>query len=98
VHTDNQHIFVVRAIEDADPPALRQSASGSPEKVVRQFFRARLFEAEDLAALRIDPGHDVSDRAILSGAVHTLENQQQCAAVGRIVETLLRAQFLDVFL
>jgi hypothetical protein len=32
-----------------------------------QLFGARLFETENIAALRIDPGHDVPDGAVLAG-------------------------------
>jgi hypothetical protein len=35
-----------------------------------------LLNGEDLAALRIDPGHDVLDRAIFSRSVHCLKDQQ----------------------
>jgi hypothetical protein len=62
-----------------------------------QFLGARLFETENLAALRIDPGHDVPDGAVLAGSVHPLKNQQQRIAVGRVVKLLQRAQFLNVF-
>ena len=50
----NQHLLVVGSVEDADPPAFRQIAGGAPEKVVLQFGGAGMFEAEYLAALRID--------------------------------------------
>ena len=76
MHPHDQHFLVIGAIEDADPPALRQAAGGAPEKIVLQFLGAGLFEAEDLAALRIDAGHDVPDSAVLAGGVHALENQQ----------------------
>jgi hypothetical protein len=47
--------------------------------------------------LRIDPGHDVPDGAVLAGGVHPLKNQQQRIAVGRVVKLLQRAQLLNVF-
>ena len=69
----------------------------APEKIVLQLLGARLFEAEHLAALRIDPGHDVPDGAVLAGRVHPLKDQQQRIAVGRVVQLLQRAQLLHVF-
>ena len=57
-----------------------------------QLFGARLFEAEDLAALRIDSGHDVADGAASAGAVHSLKDQQQRITVGGVVKLLQRAQ------
>ena len=62
-----------------------------------QLVGARLFETENLAALRIDPGHDVPDGAVLAASVHPLKNQQQRIAVGRVVKLLQRAELLNVF-
>jgi hypothetical protein len=78
-------------------PRSGKPARRAPEKIVFQFFGARLFETENLAALRIDPGHDVPDGAVLAGSVHPLKNQQQRIAVGSIVKALQRAQLLNVF-
>jgi len=61
MYSDDQHFPVVGSVEDTDPPALREITSGAPEKIVLQFGRAWMFEAEDLAALRIDTGHNVLD-------------------------------------
>jgi hypothetical protein len=72
------------------------STRGAPEKIVFQFVGAGLFETENLAALRIDSGHDVPDGAVLSGRVHPLKNQQQRIAVRRVVKLLQRAQLQRV--
>ena len=66
MHPNHQHFLVIRAVKYPDPPAFRKHARGSPEKIVFQFVGARLFETENLAALRIDSGHDVPDGAVLS--------------------------------
>jgi len=66
-------------------------------KIMFQFFGARLFETEYLTALRIYPGHDVPDGAVLAASVHPLKNQQQGIAVGRIVKLLQRAQLFNMF-
>ena len=97
MHANDQHLLVVGTIEDADPPAFGKPARRAPEKIMFQFLGARLFETENLAALRIDPGHDVPDGAVLAGSVHPLKNQQQRIAVGRIVKLLQRTQLLNVF-
>ena len=60
------------------------------------FDRAGMLEAEDLAALRIDPRHDVLDGAVFSGCIHRLENQQHGMAVGGIQKLLLLTQLLDM--
>jgi hypothetical protein len=79
VDPHDQHLFVIRAVEYAHAPALGQRARAAPEKVVVELFRARVLEAEYLAALRIDAGHDVLDDAVLAGCVHRLEDQQSAA-------------------
>ena len=91
MHADDQHFLVVGSVEDADPPAFRQIARGAPEKIVLQFGGAGMFEAEYLAALRIDPGHDVPDGAVFSGRIHRLKDQQDGIAIGCVVKLLQRA-------
>ena len=90
--------LVVGAVEVTDPPAFGQAASGPPEEVMLKFFTGELFEAEDLAALKVDSGHDVADRAVFAAGSHALKDDQQRPVVGRIVQPLQRAQFIDVFL
>ena len=96
MHADDQHLLVVGSVEDADPPAFRQIAGGAPEKIVLQFGGAGMFEAEYLAALRIDPGHHVLDGAIFSRRVHRLKDQQDGIAVGCVEKLLQRAQLRNV--
>ena len=91
MHADDQHFLVIGSVEDADPPAFRQIAGGAPEKVVLQFGGAGMLEAEDLAALRIDPGHHVPDGAVFSRRIHRLKNQQHGIAIGRVEQLLLRS-------
>jgi len=75
----------------------RREVSGrAPEKVVLEFLRAGMLEAEHLAALRIDAGHHVLDRAILSGRVHRLKDHQHGEAVGCVEQLLQRAQPRDM--
>ena len=73
MHPNDQHFLVVRTIEDTDPTAFGKTAVRTPEKIMFQLFSTRLFETENLAALRIDPGHDVPDGAVLTGRVHPLK-------------------------
>jgi len=44
--------------------------------------------ASRIAALRIDPGHDMPDGAVLPGSVHPLKNQQQRIAIGGVMKAL----------
>ncbi|OIQ69211.1 hypothetical protein GALL_491890 [mine drainage metagenome] len=96
MHAHDQHLFVVRAIEDADAPALGQVAGGAPEEVVLKFLRTRMLKAEHLAALRVDARHHVANRAVLACRVHRLKHQQQGMAVRRVEQALLVAELLHV--
>ena len=90
MHADDQHLLVIGSVEDADLPAFRQIARGAPEKIVFQFGGAGMFEAEHLAALRVDPGHHVLDGAVFSRRIHRLKDQQDGIAVGCVEKLLLR--------
>lgn len=56
-HFDNQHLFVIGAIENADAAALRQCEVRAPEEVSPG---TGMLEAEDLAALRIQLWPDIT--------------------------------------
>src|SRR5450432_519281 len=55
-----------------------------------------MLEAEHLAALRIDAGHYVFDRAVLARRIHRLEDQEQRVAVGSVEKLLMLAQLFDM--
>src|SRR5579872_4444978 len=74
--SNDKDILVIRTVEDTDAASFRKTASSAPEKIVFKFLGARLLETVNLATLRIDPGHDVPDRAILAGTVHPLKDKQ----------------------
>ena len=57
-----------------------------------------MFEAEDLAALRIDTRHHVPDGTIFSGRIHRLKDQQDGVTVGCVVKLLQRAELCNVLL
>src|SRR5665213_4567401 len=69
MHANHQHLLVVGTVEYADPPPFGETTRGTPEKIMFQFVGAGLLKTEDLAALRIDPGHDVPDGAVLAASV-----------------------------
>ncbi|MOA33705.1 hypothetical protein D3C78_1550210 [compost metagenome] len=98
MHAHDQHLFVVRAVEDADAAALGQVACGAPKEVVLQLLSAGVLKAEHLTALRVDAGHDVADGAILARRVHRLEDHQQGVAVRRVQKALLLAQLFHMLL
>ena len=97
MHADDEHLLIIGAIVNADAPTFRQAAGRAPEKVVFQVLGARVFEAKNLAALRVDAGQDVLDGAILAGGVHRLKNQQNGVLVLGVEQTLLPAQGPGMF-
>src|SRR6202034_1139256 len=66
VHAHDEHLLVVRAVEDSDLAALGQIARGTPEEVVLEFGGARMLEAEHIATLRIHTRHYVRDDPVLA--------------------------------
>src|SRR6266446_4800603 len=69
MHTNDEHFFVVTAIEDSDLPAIRQAFHATPEIIVIELLGGRGFKGKDLATLWINAGHHVFNRAILAGCV-----------------------------
>ena len=74
---DDEYLFIVRAVEDADAPAFGHTFHVAPQEVVVEFLRGRLFERIHLAALRVHARHHVFDGAVFTSRVHRLEYQQQ---------------------
>ena len=77
------------------PALFRQSFIMSPDKIMVQFFEARMFKTEDLAALGIDSGHHMLDGAIFAGGIHRLKDQQHGVTIRRVEEILQVAHFFD---
>ena len=72
--SNDQRFLAIGTIEHADPAAFRQSARGAPQKIMVQFLGTGMGEAEHLASLGIDTGHDMADGAVLAGRVYCLKN------------------------
>ena len=54
VDAHDEHVLVVRAVEDADHPLRRACGVDAPEEVVRELGGRRLLEGDDVAPLRVD--------------------------------------------
>src|SRR5271170_3706414 len=98
MHSHDQHLFVIRAVEDADVAALRQMFGGAPEEIVLQFGLRRDFERVDLAAFGVHSRHDVLDGAIFTGCIHGLEDQQNSPMVLGVESGLQILEAVGVFL
>jgi uncharacterized membrane protein len=97
VYADDEHVFIVRTVEDADHALCRGGFVDAPEIVVSALDGAGGFEAGDRAALRVYAAEDVPDRAVLSAGVNGLQNDEQ-RALGFGVEHFLKIrQLLQIF-
>src|SRR5690606_36478135 len=88
----DKYFFIIRTVENPNPPPFRQAALGPPKKIVFQFLIAGFLEAENRAPLGIHAGHDVLDGAVLARRVHGLENKKQYVDVGGIQQFLQGTQ------
>src|SRR5260370_1479471 len=91
---DDQSLFVVASVENADPSTFRQTLQATPEIVVFEVLRRWALERKDLAPLRINAGHHMLDRAIFSRGVHRLKDEQDRPLILRIKHVL---QFCKYF-
>ncbi len=95
MHAKRDDLFVVRAVEDADPSPLRKTLRDAPEEVVVELLRGRRLERDHLNALRVDARHHVLDRAVLPGDVHCLQDNEQCVRVARPEQLLGLGEVFD---
>jgi hypothetical protein len=77
----DQHVLVLRPVEDADLPGGRQRLLDAPQEVVLELLGCRLLERRDAQPLRIDQAGRVPDGAALARGVHALEDEQDRAWV-----------------
>src|ERR1019366_1944495 len=73
----DENIFVMRAVENPDIAVLGNGLVYAPEKIVRGFLGRWRFEWRDGASLRVHAGHYVPNRAVFSGGIDSLKNDQQ---------------------
>lgn len=73
----DQNLLIIGTVENANAAPHGEALGRPPEKVVGEFLTAWLFEAVDLATLRIDPAHDVANGPVLARGIHSLENKEE---------------------
>src|SRR5262249_57599367 len=69
MHPNDEHLFIVRPVEDADLPARRQPLLVAAEEVLVELARRRHLEALDAHTLRVDAAQHMADRPVLAGRV-----------------------------
>jgi hypothetical protein len=55
-----------------------------------------MFEAENLAPLRINAGHHVPDGSVFPGRIHRLKYQQDSVSIGSVVKLLQGTQLRNM--
>jgi hypothetical protein len=85
----DEHVLVVRAVEDADLALARNLLVDPPQVVVRELLRCRHLERGDNAALRVERLHHLLDGAVLARRVDALEHDQH-RSLGLCPEAILK--------
>src|SRR3954453_11788881 len=71
------YVLVMGTVENAQFSLGRKSAIYAPQIVVRTLLAVRLLERDHLAMLRIHAGKHLAHCAVLSGRIHTLQDEKQ---------------------
>src|SRR5690606_32936712 len=89
VNLTYQHIFIMRAIMDADSTPFGKRFIVPPKKIMLIIITGRLLKTKHLTALWVDTAHHVLDRSIFSRCIHCLKDDQQTLRIFS-VEPLLK--------
>jgi hypothetical protein len=96
VHANDEHVFVVGAVEDADHSLPRDGLVDAPEEVVLQLGFGRGLEGRHDAARRIETAHHVADGPVLPSGVHRLEHHEERVPAVGVEKVLQIAEPLEV--
>ena len=95
VYPDDEHLFVVRPVEDPDLPPIRQPFLVAAQEILVELGRRRDLEALHPHALRVDAAHDVTDRPILARGIECLQDDEDAVGVLRSESRLVIRKELD---
>lgn len=68
-------------VEDGDLPFGGDFFVNAPQEIVVQFLSSGFFEGYYVQPLRIHPGEDMLDAAVLAPCIHSLKNNQNFVLV-----------------
>ncbi len=94
VNPYDQHLFVVRPVENADLAAGGEQSLVAPEVVVPKLLTRWLLETADAYPLRVHAAHDVTDGAVFAGRIEPLQAQEQAVGILRGQALLVLSQEL----
>ena len=92
MHSHDEHLLVMRAVEDPDLAAGGQPLRVAPQEVVVELLGRGNLEAVHVDALRIDAAHHVADRPVLARRVQRLKHDQHTPRVLRSQPRLILSQ------
>ena len=74
---NDEHILVVRAVEDADAALARGGGVDPPQEVVAELLLGRHAERRHPRPLRVEGGPDLANQAVLAAPIQCLEHDEQ---------------------
>src|SRR5262245_32986957 len=93
MHADDEHLLVVRPVEDPDLSARRQPLLIAAEEVLVELALGGDLEALHAHTLRVDAAHHVADRPVLSCGIERLDHDEHAVCVlSREARLVLRQQ------
>src|SRR5438093_559622 len=98
VHAHDDHVLVVRPVEDPEIASGGHRLVDAPEKIVLELFLGGHLERPDAAPGRIESRHDVADRAVFPAGIHGLKHDEQGTLVLGVEEILELGEALDALL
>src|SRR6185437_13557559 len=94
VHTYDEDVFVMGAIEDGDLAPCRRLRLHTPQEVMCEFPLGWFFEVGHMAAIGIHRSDDVFDYTVFAASIKCLKNDQQRTFAFRKQTLLKVAHFL----
>src|SRR5207245_11473539 len=77
VHPHDEHVLVMRAIEDADLADVREATADPPQEAMAFFLGGRLLQGCDLDRLRVQGANSVCDGAVLVAWVNSFARDRK---------------------
>ena len=87
----DQHVLVVRTVEDAEHAGSRRFLADAPQEVVRLLLLGRCLERGDVDTVWVHRADDMSHDAAFARGIHCLQNKQHAT---RVPGDSLRVQLL----
>jgi hypothetical protein len=98
VDARDQHVFVVRSVEDRDLALARRAGVDAPQEIVAGFLGRGLFEARNRNAHRVGATKQMADHPVLAAGIGALQHDQQRSPGIGVEQVLHRIDPLEIAL